>query len=198
MPQWSADQRAQIETFRKLMLAENELQNLTRQTSDEQFFWGHVWDVAQLLRTGWVSGHLVDLGSGGGVPGLLAAALSPEKWTLVDSEQRKAAFLSATADKMELANVEAVGERVENVLPKLKVDAVVARAVGPVSRIWAWIGKCSTWNTLILFKGPSWDEEWKAFQADYPRVKLRIQDEVNYIAPSPEGDRTRKLLRLTR
>src|SRR5579884_2712123 len=72
--------------FYRLVLAENEKQNLTRLTSPKEFIEGHVLDVRALLKSGLLSFPAMDLGSGGGVPGLLAAATSDDQWVLAESE----------------------------------------------------------------------------------------------------------------
>ncbi|MGA1392380.1 MAG: 16S rRNA (guanine(527)-N(7))-methyltransferase RsmG [Phycisphaerales bacterium] len=81
--------------------------------------------------------RVLDLGSGGGVPGLVLASVMPEvEFTLVEATGKKARFLVDTAASLGLANVEVLSERAETLGhdPWLRGsrDVVVARAVGPL------------------------------------------------------------------
>jgi 16S rRNA G527 N7-methylase RsmG len=81
-------------------------------------------------------------------------------------------------------------------LKTLQVESVVARAVGPVSRIYTWLRPCSTWNHLILLKGPGWPDEWAEFQKTSRRRELVIEREFGY-SVGPEH-KQRRILRLQR
>jgi len=172
----SEEQKDAQVAFRDRVLQENELQNLTRLTSPQDFFEGHFLDAWHLAKTGWVSqGRGIEIGSGGGIPGIPAALLSGSHWVLSDSEGRKADFLDATAREMGLSpRVEAFSGRAETFLKNESVDWIVARAVGPVGRIFAWLENCSTWNTLILLKARGWEEEWSSPDARKARARLSI------------------------
>lgn len=195
---WGEREAELAEKFRRALVAENEQQNLTRLTEPVDFFWGHLWDVYQLTKGCVLGTCAMDLGSGCGVPGLLHALLTGQRWHLVESERRKAEFLARCAELWGLDQVRVSAERVEKVLPKVSVDSLVVRAVGPMSRIWGWIGGCSTWNTLILFKGPSWEGEWADFQREYPGASARVVEKSDYTSRSREEKRDRCLVRVQR
>ena len=75
------------------------------------------------------SGSLVDVGSGGGLPGLpLAIALPDKPVTLVESRQRQAAFLRQVVLELALSNVTVVHQRSER--HRGQFDAVICRALG--------------------------------------------------------------------
>jgi 16S rRNA (guanine527-N7)-methyltransferase len=99
-------------------------------------------------------GPIVDVGSGGGAPGIpLAAELPERKMTLVESNRRKCAFLERWA--RELPNVEAVCGRAE----EQPVDAwgvAVAKALAspPVAAEWC-LPLVRPGGAAILFVGPS-------------------------------------------
>jgi 16S rRNA (guanine527-N7)-methyltransferase len=93
----------------------------------------HAWPLVGELPT---TGELVDLGSGGGVPGLLlAAALPGTRWALIESRQRRAAWLRDAASTLGLgARVTVLAQRAEVVGRsdlRGRAAAVVARAFGP-------------------------------------------------------------------
>ncbi len=172
-PGLSTEQLERIQGYYERLVTENERQNLTRLCSPEDFIEGHLIDVRELLKTGFLEHPAADLGSGAGVPGLLAAAIEPSRWLLLESERQKARFLKETAESLGLSNVEVYAERGETVLKQHPVRVVAARAVGPVERIYGWL-KGSTWNKLVLFKGPKWEEEWAEFQRTGNGRKLKL------------------------
>jgi len=83
--------------------------------------------------------EVLDLGAGGGVPGLVAAAVWPRvRWTLLDAQQRRVAFLADMVDRLGLgARVEVVRERAElfgrSIHRRERYSAVVARGFGSPS-----------------------------------------------------------------
>lgn len=164
-----------VSQFYELLLRENEVQNLTRLISVQDFVEGHLVDVLELMKSGFLTHQAaIDLGSGGGVPGLLSALLDEKNWILVEAEKRKAEFLKAASEHLLLGEkVKVFPERIEEFLSHQQDKCpIVARAVGPVDRIYAWIRNCSTWNTLVLLKGPSWEMEWSKFQQTRYRKEL--------------------------
>lgn len=77
-----------------------------------------------------VTGNALDLGAGGGVPGLLLARARPDlAWTFLDGMQKRTAFLDRAVDRLGLSNVTIRTARAEDV-PDLRgaFDAVVARS----------------------------------------------------------------------
>jgi 16S rRNA (guanine527-N7)-methyltransferase len=102
----------------------------------------HVADSLQLMDLCPDARIWVDLGSGGGFPGLvLAAALADRagRMVLIESDQRKAAFLREAARAMGLS-VDIHAERIETALPRLRArpDVVTARALAPLHRLLDW------------------------------------------------------------
>lgn len=88
-----------------------------------------LWDLRPATLRNWI-----DLGSGGGFPGLVIAACAPGlPVTLVESDQRKAVFLRTAAREMGLAP-EVICARIEAVPPR-PFDVVSARALAPLDRL---------------------------------------------------------------
>ena len=206
IPDLSAEMVEKIDLFRALVLEENEKQNLTRLTKPTEFLYGHVWDVWELGKSGILdqvrssSAPFLDLGSGMGVPGLLAAILWDDHWVLADSEMRKAEFLADVREKLDvLDRVEVLGGRAEDFLTENEVSGVFARAVGPVLRMYRWVRDTDGWKNLVLFKGPSWSEEWKEFGLKVKPGKLNIEREYSYHGQTKAGEISdRKLVWLKR
>jgi 16S rRNA (guanine527-N7)-methyltransferase len=151
-----------LDTYYALLLDESSRQNLTKLLSAQDFVEGHLIDCLELLKSGLLGESALDLGSGAGIPGLVCGILDPKcRWILSESEGKKAEFLQKAVDSLELAQIEVSARRAESLLKRdYSVESVVTRAVGSVGKIYGWIGGCSTWNNLILFKSKGWEAEW--------------------------------------
>jgi 16S rRNA (guanine527-N7)-methyltransferase len=113
--------------------------NLVSRGSLDHLWGRHIDDSAQVFKA--CPGNAVrwlDLGSGGGFPGLVVSILASElqpalKVTLVESDQRKATFLRQTAQKLGLS-VEVLAKRIESLPPQM-ADVVSARALAPLPEL---------------------------------------------------------------
>jgi len=109
------------------------------------------------------SGRLLDLGSGGGFPGIpLAFARPGLDVTLMDSSSRKTAFLRRVSRETSLDNVSVVTCRVEQMAPQLttRFDIITARAVALIPEIVDWTRSVlANGGRWILWKGRLWREE---------------------------------------
>jgi 16S rRNA (guanine527-N7)-methyltransferase len=132
----SAATLAQLGDYLARLLAMNEQMNLTSIKEPEAAWERHILDsltLLPLLAAVPAGARLVDIGSGGGVPGIPLAIARPDlEVTLVEATQKKAAFLSAVASAMSLSNVTVRSGRAEQLgRDELRgaFDVVTARAV---------------------------------------------------------------------
>ncbi len=170
-----------------LLWVKNEQMNLTRHTTWDQFVSRDLMDTLQLSPL-IPSGSLVlDVGSGGGVPGLLLAILRPDlKLTLTESVGKKAAALGEFASAVEL-DVEIYDERAETVLVDFRFDVTIARAVGPLIKICRWFeDHWPSVGRLLAIKGPKWPEELEeATEANLTRG-IEVAKLKEYSTPNTE------------
>jgi 16S rRNA (guanine527-N7)-methyltransferase len=197
----SPKQLSAVLQFAKILYEENEIQNLTRIEGAQEFIDGHLIDVLELMKLDWLGERVADIGSGSGVPGLLAAAIdtnAERSWHLIESETHKAQYLLKSADEMGLTHqkkrVFVYGERAETAVLQAKPSTITARAVGPVDKIAAWSWNCSTWNNLVLFKSRGWKEEWERAQLTKFGKKLTVTQTHEYSV----GEKYRVIVNLTR
>ena len=152
------------ETTEKLECYEVELRrwqkavNLVAPKTMDEIWHRHFADSAQLRELIPSNAeHLVDVGSGGGFPGLVLATMLAEgrdiRVTLVESDTRKAAFLRETARRMEIP-VEILSTRIESnasVQTLIDVDILVARAFAPLRRLLSLVFPVFSYRTVGVF-----------------------------------------------
>jgi 16S rRNA (guanine527-N7)-methyltransferase len=157
--------------FLALLLETSKSVNLTAVTDPSQAWTRHILDsltllplVAELPE----GGSVIDVGTGGGLPGIPLAIVMPQlRVTLLEATGKKAEFLGAAVQRLGLKNVTVVNDRAEHAghLPehRERYDAALARAVGPLAVIaeltvpFAKIG-----GRVLLIKGQKADEELAA------------------------------------
>jgi 16S rRNA (guanine527-N7)-methyltransferase len=106
----------------------NKVHNLTAVRDPEEMVTLHLLDALSVLP--YLQGSsLLDVGSGGGLPGIPLAIARPELYvTLLDSSHKKSAFQRQAKVELGLKNVEVVCGRVEKYQPAQKFDMVISRA----------------------------------------------------------------------
>jgi 16S rRNA (guanine527-N7)-methyltransferase len=136
--------------------------------------WGrHFADSAQLMRVAPKGGLWLDIGAGGGFPGLVLAAMDWGRFVLVDSVAKKCRFLEAVKAELQLANTTVLNARVE-ALPTIGADVVTARAAAALDVLFDWGIRHARPGGLFVFpKGRRWAEE-----VDAARTKFRFDLET--------------------
>ena len=116
-------------------------------------------------------GRVLDVGSGSGLPGLVIAALEPERPVLLlDSASKRTRFLEQAALELGLEAVKVVTVRCEafSAEPEAPLACVVARALAPLERLVAWTGHLLAPGVpLLAMKGPAWTDEAAALPAGF-------------------------------
>ena len=124
---------------------------------------------------------IVDIGSGGGTPGIPLAIANPDKkFYLVDSVLKKIKFLDEAVKVLELNNIETICDRGENV-DKISADTVVSRAFGSLNYlIESSKNMVSKKGLFLAMKGKINQEEINDLVTDFS--VLQIQEiEVPYL-----------------
>nr|WP_154336021.1 16S rRNA (guanine(527)-N(7))-methyltransferase RsmG [Paracoccus sp. S-4012] len=151
-----------MEHYTALIRHWNRAINLVSRADLEHFQQRHIEDSLQLVELNADPGSdWADLGSGGGLPGVVAACAlkgKATKVTLVESDRRKATFLQRTVADLGLA-ARVICARAEAVEP-LAASTVSARALAPLPLLLSYASRHLATDGVAFFpKGASWNDE---------------------------------------
>jgi len=167
----SAALMTRFDRYRDLLVRWQKKINLVGTGTLDEIWSRHFLDSAQIwphLPVGAAS--LADIGSGAGFPGLVLAVLASEQGgpavNLVESDQRKAAFLRE-ASRVTGAGAAIINARAEEI-GEFGADIVTARACAPLTRLLPWVGALlNEGGTAYLLKGAAWRDELTAAEKDW-------------------------------
>ncbi|MDG2429109.1 MAG: 16S rRNA (guanine(527)-N(7))-methyltransferase RsmG [Paracoccaceae bacterium] len=174
-----------LKEYEKLLFKWNVKINLVSKSTLDNFWNRHVLDSAQFLSSvGEKAGKWVDLGSGGGLPGLVVAILSDEiepvnKLFLVEADVRKAVFLKTVCRELGL-KVEVYNNRIEE-LPPMSANIVSARALAPLKTLCLYAkNNLEKDGEAVFAKGENWKAELveaqKKWIFSYEAVKSTLHE----------------------
>ncbi|KCV82532.1 16S rRNA methyltransferase GidB [Actibacterium atlanticum] len=160
-----------LESYEALLRKWNPAINLVAKSTLKDAWSRHILDSAQVFELGQGAKHWVDLGSGGGFPGMVVAILAAErapdmKVTLVESDQRKATFLRTVARETSVS-AEVIADRIEEVTP-LNADVVSARALASLEMLLSFAKRHLNHSGKAIFlKGENYQQEIDAALATW-------------------------------
>jgi 16S rRNA (guanine527-N7)-methyltransferase len=176
----SPEQEQTLVQHGELLLRWNRVHNLTRVRAPADVARTHFLDSLlglQVLRVHMgapPSGHLLDVGSGGGFPGLVAAVLWPSLHvTLVEAVQKKASFLRHAARELGLKNVSVESQRLEDLT--CTANLVTTRATFPWEQLDCIVGSMTPGGSLGAWTGhePS-AAQWLGFASRVGLMEPRV------------------------
>lgn len=192
-----ADRVSLLDAYREQLWAWNEKLNLTRHTTVEKFVYRDVVDSLELAKLIDRGQRVLDLGTGGGVPGLILAIVRPDlKVSVCESVAKKARAVEAIVDALSLP-VKVFPTRAEDVLELTTFDTIVARAVAPLRKILIWLEPhWDACDQLLLVKGRSWLEERGEARHRGLLNGLQLRKATTYTTPRTDAESV--ILRITR
>jgi 16S rRNA (guanine527-N7)-methyltransferase len=167
---------SQVEKFSQLKeLYEdwNSKINVISRKNMDEFYCNHV--LHSLAITRWYSfekdERVLDIGTGGGFPGVPLAILFPQtSFTLVDSIRKKTTVVAGVKAALELDNITVLNDRFENI--KDQYDTVVSRAVAPALKLVSFTKQAiKPKGTHIFLKGGDLAEEKKHLLAKHKNFR---------------------------
>ena len=201
----SQAQRDQLMELQGLLQSWNERVNLTRLVDGDDFWVGQVfdslWPLAEELQSPEEPLHCIDVGTGGGFPGLaIAIALPKAQVTLLDSVGRKTAAVEAMASQLDLADrVRVRTERIETTGRERtfrgSFDRAMARAVAAAPVVAEYlVPLLKTDGQALLYRGQWNDTDAVPFNKALRLLQARLMDVQHRQLPNDRG--TRHVLRV--
>ncbi len=139
-PELEEKKLQKLKNFAELVIEWNQKINLISRNDIENIYVRHILHSLSIAKvTQFNKGcRILDVGTGGGFPGIPLAILFPEaQFLLVDSIGKKIMVVKSMAESLQLNNVKTANCRVEDM--KVEVDFVVARAVTDTGIFYAWV-----------------------------------------------------------
>ena len=162
----------------------NAVYNLTAVRDKDEMVTRHLLDSLAVLPH--VSGRVLDVGSGAGLPGIPLALANPALHvTLLDSNGKKARFMRQAQRVLKLTNLDIVQARVENYQPAQTYDRVISRAFASLSDFFSACARLvSLDGTLLAMKGRLDPAE----MADIP-TEVRLIETKKLVVPGLNEER---------
>ncbi|MGY8768567.1 MAG: 16S rRNA (guanine(527)-N(7))-methyltransferase RsmG [Pirellulales bacterium] len=166
----------------------NKKLNLTRHTTYDKFVARDVIDSVALAGLIRPEEEILDLGTGGGVPGILLAILRPDiQVALCDSVAKKANAVHEIINELELPIPVHHGKG-QHVLEDLRFDTVVCRAVAPLKKLLTWVEPhWLSMNKMLVIKGAKWSEERNEARHFGLLNKLELRNAHEYMNPGNDS-----------
>ncbi|MEX2468123.1 MAG: 16S rRNA (guanine(527)-N(7))-methyltransferase RsmG [Pseudohongiellaceae bacterium] len=157
----SPEQVDRLLAYQELLAKWNRRVNLISGGELDEFVSRHLLDSLAIAHALESAHNILDVGSGGGLPGIpLAIALPDQQFTLLDSNGKKTRFLFQAALSLGLGNVEVANCRVEHYQSPRQIDIVTCRAFSSLAEILSRTRHCFHPETeLLAMKGRYPDEE---------------------------------------
>jgi 16S rRNA (guanine527-N7)-methyltransferase len=181
----SRETMADLEVFARLAAKWTRKINLISRNTSDDIWDRHIVDSVQLYQYApTLFQNWVDLGSGGGFPGIVMAILGKTKqpkaqFILIESDQRKAAFLQTAARELSL-RVDVIAKRIDDVAPQ-EADVVSARALAPLSTLLGMASRhLSPDGVALLPKGRQVKQEIAEARKSWC---FRLEDRASFTDP---------------
>jgi len=154
------EQVEQLDAYCKSLWSWNDKLNLTRHTTYDKFVERDLADTLAIEQFVEPGEHVLDVGTGGGVPGIPLAIVRPDlRVALCESVGKKAKAVEQIVLETNL-QITVYHERAENVVEKTPFDTLLVRAVAPLAKLLTWFEPdWERFNRLLVIKGPAWTEE---------------------------------------
>ena len=180
---FAAREREMLDRFVDLLIAGTDTQNLIARSTVGKIWSRHIVDSAQLVDDVPNDGHWVDIGSGGGLPGIVIAILRQGPISLVEPRRKRAEFLRQVVGQLALPHA-IVAERRAQSFSTL-AGIISARAVASLDDLFAWTEPyVSRETTYLLPRGRHWQQDVSTVKSVWNamfHVKQSVTDETSMI-----------------
>lgn len=188
-------QQQQLMDYLALLNKWNKAYNLTAVRDPAEMVSRHLLDSLSVVAQAALGGkRWLDVGSGGGMPGIPLAIIFPDRsFTLLDSNGKKTRFLTQVKLELGLSNVEVIHSRVETFKPTNPFTDITSRAFSSLDDFANWTRHLGSVDTRWLaMKGVQPEDELQALPADF-----QLQECLVLKVPGCQGQRHLLILRRT-
>ncbi|MET3130218.1 16S rRNA (guanine527-N7)-methyltransferase [Oxalobacteraceae bacterium GrIS 1.11] len=171
----SQAQVGQLLDYLALLAKWNAVYNLTSVRDPLQMVTQHVLDSLAAVPAFAGAANVLDVGAGGGLPGMVLAIARPDmKVSLIDTVHKKTAFLTQVKAELGLGNVTVYTMRVEQLQVEPKFDVITSRAFADLSDFVNWSGHAlAEGGQFIALKGVAPPDERERLPAQWQVTQLR-------------------------
>lgn len=190
-----ARQHELLMDYLALLIKWNKAYNLTAVRNPDEMVSRHLLDSLSVVPFVAERGNdWLDVGSGGGMPGVPLAILFPERrFTLLDSNGKKTRFLTQVKLELGLENLGVVNARVEAFRPEQPFAGIVSRAFSALEDFASWTRHLGDRDThWLAMKGLRPDDELARMPEDF-----KVEAEHTLAVPGCQGQRHLLILRRT-
>jgi len=165
----SPAQREKLMDYLALMFKWNSVYNLTSLRDPMQMVTHHLLDSLAAVPAFAQAHNVLDVGSGGGLPGIVLAILRPDmKVSMIDTVHKKTAFLTQVKAELGLSNVTVYTARVEQLQVSDKFDVITSRAFADLSDFVNWSSHLlADGGRYIALKGVAPKDEQERLPAEW-------------------------------
>ena len=160
----------------------NDKVNLISRKDFENFYLHHIIHSLSITKFELIKdeNNIIDLGTGGGLPGIpLAIYYNRKKFLLVDSIRKKISAVDKIINKINAKNISTLNNRAENL--DIKADIIICRSVSSVDNLIQWTkGLLNDKGRLILLKGGNVNKELKNISSRFTIYNLDDIYSENY------------------
>jgi 16S rRNA (guanine527-N7)-methyltransferase len=168
-------QHEQLLDYLALLFKWNSVYNLTSVRDPMQMVTHHLLDSLAAVPAFAGAENVLDVGAGGGLPGIVLAIARPRmSVSLIDTVHKKTAFLKQVKAELELANVTVYTAKVQELQVQQKFDVITSRAFADLSDFVNWSGQLlAEGGKFIALKGTAPAEEQERLPAGWKVSELR-------------------------
>ena len=171
----SGDKIAKLMDYLALLFKWNAVYNLTSLRDPMQMVTHHLLDSLAAVPAFADAKNVLDVGAGGGLPGMVLAICRPDmKVAMIDTVHKKTAFLTQVKAELGLANVTVYTKRVEQLEVKEPFDVITSRAFADLLDFVNWSGHLlAEGGQFIALKGVAATDEQQRVPAPWKIIELR-------------------------
>jgi 16S rRNA (guanine527-N7)-methyltransferase len=168
-------QHEQLLDYLALLFKWNAVYNLTSVRDPMQMMTHHLLDSLAAVSSFAGARNVLDVGAGGGLPGVVLAIARPDmKVAMIDTVHKKTAFLTQVKAELGLANVTVHTKKVQDLEVAAKFDVITSRAFADLSDFVNWSGHLlAEGGQFIALKGTAPPEEQERLPAAWKVTELR-------------------------